>query len=118
MQNGSSRALRSFGVLSPRFTPLYLSNIKNSPLNCSVGNHSSSGVSSGLTTIVPLQSLGHLTRLLRRSSTEREILGTSWVFRDLLDTRYRKLIVYGAYVPPLFSFLTPARHDHTPYRVR
>ena len=51
-------------------------------------------------------------------SVERETLDTSWIFRDLQDTRHQKLIVYRAYVPPLVSFLIPARRDHIPYRVR
>ena len=38
-------------------------------------------------------------------------------FRDLLDARHRELIVHGEYVPPLFSFLTPARYNHVPYLV-
>ena len=47
-----------------------------------------------------------------------DALSTSWIFRDLLDTPHRKLFVYGPCVPPLSSFLTPARRDHIPYRVR
>lgn len=37
---------------------------------------------------------------------------------DLLHTRRRKLVVHGAYVPPLFPFIAPTGREHVPYIVR